>query len=230
MNGIHKEGHLWIGISVLLVFTLIAGLMFQLGPTHFLSLGITILGAAWLLLLIQFFRIPDRKLKKQPDFVLSPCDGKVVVVEKVFEPEYLKEECWQISVFMNPLNVHINWYPVDGEIEHYQYHPGKYLVAWHPKSSTENERSSVGMVTHSNQRLLIRQIAGVLARKICCYAIKGVRVAQNQEMGFIKFGSRVDLFLPLNTEIRVEIGDVVTGGISRLAQFAQAESTEEPAL
>jgi len=230
MNGIHKEGHLWIALSLLLVTSLIAGLMYQFGPTHTLSLGITTLGAAWLLLLIQFFRIPDRKLKKQADFVLSPCDGKVVVVEKVFEPEYLNVDCWQISVFMSPLNVHINWYPIDGEVDYYQYHPGKYLVAWHPKSSTENERSSVGLVTYTGQRVLVRQIAGILARKISCYAVKGMRVPQNQEMGFIKFGSRVDVFLPLDSDIKVEIGDMVTGGISRLAQFANSGSSENPSL
>jgi phosphatidylserine decarboxylase len=230
MNGIHKEGNLWIGVSLLLVVSLISGLMYQFGPTHILSLLATVLGLAWMLMLIQFFRIPDRKMKKQPEFVLSPCDGKVVVLEKVFEPEYMKEECWQLSVFMSPLNVHINWYPIDGEVDYYQYHPGKYLVAWHPKSSTENERSSIGISTHSGQKLLVRQVAGVLARKICCYAVQGVRVPQNEEMGFIKFGSRVDLYLPLDTEFRVEIGDVVTGGITRLAKFKTVSIPENESL
>jgi phosphatidylserine decarboxylase len=143
--------------------------------------------------------------------VLSPADGKIVAIEEVFEPEYFKEKRIQVSVFMSPNNVHVNWAPISGTVRFMKYHPGKYLVAWHPKSSTDNERTSIVIENHSGVEILLRQIAGALARRIVCYAREGNSIRQGDEFGFIKFGSRVDIFLPLNAEIEVSIGQKVSG-------------------
>ena len=170
-------------------------------------------------IVLWFFRVPKRPLPKDDAAIFSPCDGKVVVIEEVYEPEYFKDKRRQVSIFMSPLNVHINYHPIGGTTTYYKYHPGKYLVAWHPKSSTENERSTVVNKHPEHGEVLFRQIAGALARRICTYAREGTPAVQGAEFGFIKFGSRVDLFLPLDASIEVSLGQVVTGSASVIARF-----------
>lgn len=172
-----------------------------------------------LFLVLWFFRVPQRALPHSDNAVMSPCDGKVVVIEEVDEPEYFKDRRKQVSIFMSPLNVHINYHPIAGTTTYAKYHPGKYLVAWHPKSSTENERSTVVNKHPVHGEVLFRQIAGALARRICTYAKAGMPARQGEEFGFIKFGSRVDLFLPLDAEVTVTLGEKVTGGASTIARF-----------
>jgi phosphatidylserine decarboxylase len=174
--------------------------------------------AVVLAIVVWFFRVPARPLKPNDALVISPCDGKVVVVEEVDEPEYFKDKRIQVSIFMSPLNVHINYHPVNGTTSYRQYHPGKYLVAWHPKSSTENERSTVVVKNPTHGEVLVRQIAGALARRICTYPQPGDLAVQGSELGFIKFGSRVDLFLPLTARILVKVGDKVQGAATAIAQ------------
>jgi len=170
-------------------------------------------------LVLQFFRNPSRHTILQEDGVIAPADGKVVIIEKVFEPEYFQGERLQISIFMSPFNVHVNRNPVSGEVTFFKYHPGDYLVAWHPKSSTLNERTSVVVRTPQGHEVLFRQIAGALARRIRWYIGKGNKVRQGEEFGFIKFGSRVDLYLPLNAVPRVQIGQHVRGGETCIAKL-----------
>ncbi len=213
----HKEGY------PTLVLTLIFSAFVMGGAYTFLPVWlIYILGALCIFLLIivlQFFRNPNRKKPALADnLVYTPADGKVVVIEKTFEPEFLKTECWQISVFMSPLNVHINRNPVSGQVEYLKYHPGKYLVAWHPKSSTENERFTTSY-SSTKGKVLIRQIAGALARRIVNNLEVNQKVTQREEMGFIKFGSRVDVFVPLNATIEVEMDQVVRSPKDVLARL-----------
>ena len=151
--------------------------------------------------------------------LVSPADGKVVVIEETFEPEYFKDSRLQVSIFMSPLNVHVNRSPIDGVVKYMKYHPGKYLVAWHPKSSTDNERTSL-VIGNSSMSILLRQVAGAVARRICYYVKEGQDVKQNEEFGFIRFGSRVDIYLPLGTEVDVKIGQAVQGGITVLAHLS----------
>lgn len=175
--------------------------------------------AILLYLIIQFFRIPNRVSPFGDDDIVCPADGKVVVIEETTENEYFNDRRIQVSIFMSPLNVHANYYPISGLVEYVKYNKGLFLVAWHPKSSTDNERSSV-VVKHSNgHSVLFRQIAGALARRICFYSEKGQKVQQSEEFGFIKFGSRVDVFLPLGTKIDVKIGEKVKAKLTRLGTF-----------
>jgi len=174
----------------------------------------------FLYLILQFFRIPRRSINWAENDVLCPADGKVVVIEEVEETEYFKGKRIQISVFMSPLNVHANQYPISGENTYVKYHEGKFLVAWHPKSSTENERSTVVTRHKNGQEVLFRQIAGAVARRICLYAKEGQQAEAGKEFGFIKFGSRVDIFLPLGSEILVNIDDKVKGIETILARLA----------
>ena len=172
-----------------------------------------------LIIVLQFFRDPNRKIESEDNSkVYTPADGKIVVIEKVYEPEYIKAECYQVSIFMSPLNVHKNRNPVSGKIAFSKYHPGKYLAAWNPKSSTENERYTT-VYDSANGLILSRQIAGALARRIVNYLKEGDHVTQSQEMGFIKFGSRVDLFLPLSANIKVELNQMVKSPIDIIATF-----------
>jgi phosphatidylserine decarboxylase len=213
---IHKEGSATLLLGFVLLFILNAVVFFMFPYLHFPAVGISLMVFGFL---ISFFRIPDRAVHEiNTSNILSPCDGKVVVIEKVTENEFIKEPCMQVSIFMSPLNVHINWYPTSGDVIYSKYHPGKYLVAWHPKASLENERTTVCMDV-SGKKILIRQIAGALARRIVCYAKEGDKAAQGHEMGFIKFGSRVDLYLPLDAEIQVKPGEVVTGNRTIIAQL-----------
>lgn len=215
---IHREGMATIGLvgSVLLLTAL---LLPSRSPEW---VFLPVLGAliAVMLIVLWFFRVPSRTVKQQDDLIISPADGKVVAIEEVTEGEYFKDRRIQVSVFMSPLNVHVNFFPIGGTTSYYKYHPGKYLVAWHPKSSTENERSTVVVRHPKHGEVLFRQIAGALARRICTYAVEGRPATQGAEFGFIKFGSRVDLLLPLNAKITCRIGDVVQGSITPLARFA----------
>src|SRR5690554_2848070 len=171
-----------------------------------------------LVLILQFFRNPKRDFLLDPDKVLSPVDGKVVVIEEVFEKEYFNEKRLQVSVFMSPLNVHVTRHPINGKVLFSKYHPGKYLVAWHPKASEENERTTVVVENKSYGKVLYRQIAGALAKRIVNYAKVDDTVLQGEDSGFIKFGSRVDLFLPLGTNIKVELNQKVRGGETIIAE------------
>jgi phosphatidylserine decarboxylase len=177
------------------------------------------LSIGFYLLILQFFRIPVFEVQKNEKQVLSPADGKVVVIEETEETEYLKSKRKQISVFMSPINVHVNLMPVAGEISYFKYHPGKYLVAWHPKSSTENERTTVVAKMKNGTEILFRQIAGALARRIKWYVKEGQPLNQGDEFGFIKFGSRVDIFLPLDAKVVVKVGDITRGGKTVLAEL-----------
>jgi phosphatidylserine decarboxylase len=215
---LHHEGMTYILVSLILFIgstVAMVGFFDYTWPTFLVSAFFLF----FLVVFLQFFRKPLRQPTKSENKIIAPCDGKVVVIEKVFEPEYLKTEVMQISIFMSPVNVHINWYPTDGVVEYVKYHPGKYLVAWHPKSSTENERSTVVVKRRDGKKVLVRQIAGILARKICNYAKPNMVAKQGSELGFIKFGSRVDVFLPLDAKILVQLDQKVTGSIDSLAEL-----------
>lgn len=178
-----------------------------------------IMSAFFVILILQFFRHPSRKHTKGHNLVIAPADGKVVVIEETTEHEYFRDKRLQVSIFMSPINVHVNRYPISGVVSFFRYHPGKFLAAWEPKSSTDNERTTI-VVRHENgTEVLFRQIAGALARRIVWYCKEGDRAEQCGEMGFIKFGSRVDLFFPLGTTIKVKIGDTVRGSQSVIAEF-----------
>ncbi len=215
---LHHEGKTFILASVT-IWILVSLLMFAFCNCSILNYLVSGLLFAVFLIILWFFRIPNRNFSSNSDAIIAPCDGKVVVIEKVFEPEYFQEEMMQISIFMSPLNVHANWYPVNGSVVYTKYHPGKYLVAWHPKSSTENERSTVGLIAHNGKKILVRQIAGMLARKIVTYAQENAHAKLGYEFGFIKFGSRVDIFVPVDTVILAKLGDKTTGGVTEIAQL-----------
>lgn len=214
----HKEGKGSLILSFIIFSTLsVLGFCF-LNKSLWIPIVIAIISLILFFLVVWFFRYPNRKITAEDNIVVCPADGKVVVIEKTFEQEFLKNECWQVSVFMSPLNVHINWYPVNGIVKQSFYHKGKYLVAWHPKSSSENERSSVLIQTKTGKQIVVRQIAGALARRIVTYAKIDDESSHNQQLGFIKFGSRVDIFLPLETVIKVEIGQKVKGNHTIIAE------------
>jgi len=214
MKIFHKEGLFWLSVAVL-DFVFISGITYLLFPA-FLAVGAGI-GLVIFILIAQFFRNPVRTIERfDNQIVYAPADGKIVVIEPVFESEYFKEERIQVSIFMSPLNVHVNRNPIGGKINYYRYHPGEFLVAWHPKSSTENERTTI-VFGEGKNALLVRQIAGAVARRICCYVNVGQEVKQGEDFGFIKFGSRVDLFLPMDAQINVQIGEVSTGNKTIIA-------------
>jgi phosphatidylserine decarboxylase len=216
---IHKEGYkiLLFTFLICLIVNVSAFVMIKNVPVNISILSITLIV---FLLFLQFFRNPDRTLNdKDNNSIICPADGKVVAIEEVMESECYNEKRLQISIFMSPLNVHVNRYPISGVIRYFKYHPGKYLVAWHPKSSTENERTTIVIDGGINKNILVRQIAGALARRIVCYSKEGDSVVKGTDLGFIKFGSRVDLFLPLSTKISVKIGDVVKGNVSVIGYF-----------
>jgi phosphatidylserine decarboxylase len=216
---IHKEGYKSIAIGVIL-FGIINILSFYLlsYTSPFLSWLIFAVTLGLLLFLVSFFRIPKRTLTQQEDGIVAPADGKVVAIEEVQADEYFTDRRIQVSIFMSPLNVHVNRNPVSGEVAYSQYHKGKYLVAWHPKSSTENERHTV-VYRKAGKEVLIKQIAGALAKRICNYLHAGQKVEQAAEMGFIKFGSRVDILLPLDAKVQVKIGDLPQGGVTIIATW-----------
>ena len=215
---IHKEGYTTIIIAIAFL-TIINVISFKLIPFLLIHVFILLISLVFFYLILHFFRNPERKVLVSNKDIMAPSDGKLVVNEEVFENEFLKEDCVQLSIFMSPLNVHKQWYPVNGKIIYSKNHPGKYLVAWHPKSSTENERSTIVIETENSQKILFRQIAGAVARRICNYAKEGQTVDQNMEAGFIKFGSRIDVFIPKSATIKVNLNDLVIGGKTILAEF-----------
>ncbi|RVU01451.1 phosphatidylserine decarboxylase family protein [Mucilaginibacter limnophilus] len=219
---IHKEGYTSIALCILFIFVLNAIIQFYLPDAHALKWFVYILSFLLFVIILQFFRSPSLKIDTNETHVLCPADGKVVVIEETEETEVLKDRRIQISVFMSPINVHVNRNPIAGVVKYFKYHPGKYLVAWHPKSSTENERTTIMIENHVGVPVLFRQIAGALARRIVWYVKEGDEVEQGQQFGFIKFGSRVDIFLPLGTKVNVNIGDVVKGGRTVLAELPAA--------
>lgn len=214
---IHREGFKIIFITMLLLGAINFGIHAWLGDG--VIFGIVLgLSVVFFFLVVQFFRNPARQTPVSADYIIAPADGKVVVIETVDEPEYFKAPMKQISIFMSPLNVHVNRYPVSGKVLYQKYYPGKYLVAWHPKSSTENERTTVA-VQGEKGTVMFRQIAGAVARRIICYSKPGDNAAQGEDFGFIRFGSRVDIFIPLNCEVNVKLGEKVWGGETILATF-----------
>lgn len=216
---IHKEGYKTIAIATT-VFAIInlVSFYFISASLPLVSLLVFILTLGLLLFLISFFRIPNRQLTIQENAIVAPADGKVVVIEEVQADEYFNDRRIQVSIFMSPLNVHVNRNPISGEVMYSQYHKGKYLVAWHPKSSTENERHSV-VYRKDGREILVKQIAGALAKRIVNYLKAGQTVKQTAEMGFIKLGSRVDLLLPLDAKIHVKLGDKPQGGVTVIASW-----------
>lgn len=215
---IHREG---IGIILVAFFALaiIVTVFVRFVPIAWLQASFGALALAFFILIVQFFRNPKRNTPVNPKHVIAPADGKMVVIEEVEEPEYFKGKRLQVSIFMSPLNVHVNRYPVAGTVNYVKYHPGLYLVAWHPKSSTENERTTVVVKTPSGAEVLFRQIAGAVARRIKYYCKEGDKAEQGAEMGFIKFGSRVDIFLPLGSKVTAKLNDMVTGGETVIAEL-----------
>ena len=217
---IHKEG-----FGVIAVSTLIFGSIYTVAHIFLLDTipwlyGILTLGCVVMMyLIVQFFRVPKRTFKTELNEVLCPADGKVVVIEETTETEFFKDKRIQISIYMSPMNVHCQWYPISGKTSYYKYHPGKYLVAWNPKSSEENERTTVVVKHENGQEILFRQIAGAVARRIKCYAEEGKEIEQGDEFGFIRFGSRVDVFLPTTADVKIKIGDKVRGKHSILASL-----------
>lgn len=218
---IHREGY-----TIILIATLILGGLFI--GNLFLYKAIDIAFIFWLInltllvffyLVVQFFRVPNINETYTDNEIVCPADGKIVVIEEAVETEYFKDKRIQISIFMSPLNVHANFNPISGIIKYVKYHAGLFLVAWHPKSSTDNERSTIVIEHTSGQEVLFRQIAGAVARRICFYVKEGQKAEAGKEFGFIKFGSRIDVFLPLGTQIDVKIGDVVKGRLTRLGKL-----------
>lgn len=212
----HKEG----GKIILISTTLTVILLFTI--EHFVSIEwlqmtLQLMVLFFLIMILQFFRNPKREVDIADEHIIAPVDGKVVVIEEVEEPEYFKDKRLQVSVFMSPINVHVTRYPVNGKVKYSKYHPGKYLVAWHPKASTENERTTVVVENRIFGEILYRQIAGALAKRIVNYAEEGMQVVQGTDAGFIKFGSRVDLFLPLGTQIEVKLNQKAVGGKTIIA-------------
>lgn len=225
---IHKEGYTSIALCVLFIFVLNAVIQFYFPAAFVAKWLIYILSFLLFVIIVQFFRSPAIHISTDESQVLCPADGKVVVIEETQETEFLKDKRIQLSVFMSPVNVHINRNPISGVVKYFKYHPGKYLVAWHPKSSTENERTTIVIENSAGVVILFRQIAGALARRIVWYVKQGDAVQQGQEFGFIKFGSRVDVFLPLGSEIKVSLGEVVKGGRTVLAQLPTTAAKAKP--
>ena len=213
----HKEGFTIITVSFIII-AIINLLSVNFIDNEIITKSIGSITIIVLVLILQFFRNPKRNTKLNDELIISPVDGKVVAIEKVFEKEYFKDERIQISIFMSPINVHVTRYAASGSIKFSKYHPGKYLVAWHPKSSEKNERTTVVIDNENFGEILYRQIAGAVARRIVNYAKVGDEVIQGKDAGFIKFGSRVDLFLPLDSKIKVEINQIVKGGEDNIAE------------
>lgn len=213
---IHREGLATILLTFVVLAVINGAVFYFLGNNTLVWRITAAFSLVLFLFIISFFRIPNREMKLDESLVLAPCDGKVVVIEETYEPEYFKDKRLQVSIFMSPANVHVNRNPISGQVKLSQYHSGKYLVAWHPKSSTENERHTV-VIGNGKAEVLVRQIAGALARRIVNYLKAGMQVHQNEEMGFIKFGSRVDLYLPIGTKVNVQLDEVVRAGQSVIA-------------
>jgi phosphatidylserine decarboxylase len=216
MKFIHKEGYRIIITTIIALITL--NYVVSIFEIDWLNTAFLIISIIFLILILQFFRNPTRKVVASENEVVAPADGKVVVIEEVEETEYFKDKRLQVSIFMSPINVHVNRYPINGKVKYAKYHPGKYLVAWHPKSSTENERTTV-VVENDKIAILFRQIAGALARRIVMYSQENDNAKKGEDFGFIKFGSRVDLFFPIGTKINVELDQVVKGNKTVIASY-----------
>ena len=216
---IHREGYKSIGIAALLFGLInIASFSFLSGLVPWLTTAIFVITLLFFLFIVSFFRIPKRKLTVNERQIICPADGKVVVIEEITDKEYFQDKRIQVSIFMSPANVHVNRNPVAGKVKYSKYHKGKYLVAWNPKSSEENERHSV-VIENANGIILVKQIAGAVAKRICNYLAVDDEVKQGSELGFIKFGSRVDVLLPLNAKVSVQLNQAVQGGVTVLANF-----------
>ena len=215
---IHKEGYGIITVAFILIAAIDALLYFGLGSGIVLNI-LLFVTTVFFLLVVSFFRYPKRIPVTGDDLIIAPADGKVVVIEETEELEYFKDKRLQVSIFMSPLNVHINWYPIKGLIKYFRHHSGLFLKAWLPKSSTENERTTVVIEKDDNTTILMRQVAGAVARRIVAYAKEGETVKQCQQEGFIKFGSRIDLYLPLDTKIDVDLNQKVTGSQTIIGRF-----------
>lgn len=215
---IHKEGYGIITVFFLILGAIDALIYFTLGSGLLLNIFL-FATVAFFLLVVSFFRVPKRVPVIEDNAIIAPADGKVVVIEETEELEYFKDKRLQVSIFMSPLNVHINWYPVQGIIKYFRHHSGLFLKAWLPKSSTENERTTIVIEKDDKTTVLMRQIAGAVARRIVSYSVEGEKVEQCQEEGFIKFGSRIDLYLPLGTKIDVELNQKVTGSQTIIGRF-----------
>lgn len=215
----HREGRLTITVTILFVAIMNIG-MYLIFPSFGIWNALIVALSIFLLyIILQFFRNPPRNTTSNPENIIAPADGKVVVIEEVEETEYFHDKRIQISIFMSPLNVHANFNPISGIIKYVKYHKGLFLVAWHPKSSTDNERSTV-VTEHANgKEILFRQVAGAVARRICYYTQPNQKVTTGEEYGFIKFGSRIDLYLPLDSTINVKIGDIVKGRITKIGEL-----------
>jgi phosphatidylserine decarboxylase len=214
---IHKEGFGLITTFFILLLGLNLGVDYIANGNPIITIPLGAASLGFWMLVLWFFRFPKRIVVPADNLVLAPADGKVVVIEETGENEYFKDSRIQVSIFMSPLNVHVNSYPVSGKVVYYKYHEGDYLVAWHPKSSTENERTTIVLETDHGEELLVRQIAGAVARRVVCYSEINNRVVQGDQLGFIKFGSRVDLFLPLNAKINVKLNQKVVGNKTIIA-------------
>ncbi len=208
---IHKEGFRILGSVLLILIALNAGIYFLVGSAGFLLEWTVALSVILFFFFLNFFRSPKRVGFIQKNAIVAPADGKIVAIEETDEPEFLKGRCIQVSIFMSVFNVHINWMPVSGLVKYCRHHSGRFLAAYLPKSSTENERTTVALETESGKIIVIRQIAGALARRIVCYPVEGKKVDQGAQMGFIKFGSRVDVFLPLGSRVDVKLNQEVKG-------------------
>ena len=218
---IHKEGHKILFFLLVILFLINAGAQYVELPEMVIN-GLLIGSTILYVLVLQFFRNPNINVEQDKNVIYAPADGKVVVIEKTYESEYFDDERIQISIFMSPLNVHVNRTPMAGIVKYFKYHPGKYLVAWHPKSSTENERTTM-VLEYNNVQLLVRQVAGAVARRIKWYVKEGQPVVQGQEYGFIKFGSRLDIYLPLDADITCSINEVTKGGKTIIARLNNPE-------
>lgn len=217
---IHREGHTVLFILLIVLFGLNWVVFAYYPESPLIQNSAILVSVIFYLLILQFFRNPIFEITQNTKHVLAPADGKVVVIEETEETEYFKARRKQVSIFMSPVNVHVNRSPVSGVISFFKYHPGKYLVAWHPKSSLENERTTVAVRMQNGAEVLFRQIAGALARRIKWYIKEGQPIEQGQEFGFIKFGSRVDIFLPLDATVTVKVGDITKGGRTIIAELA----------
>ncbi len=216
---IHREGYRLL-LSLLAIFVAITVVMILVStPLNFFNYLLIVIMFGFWIVLAWFFRIPHRIFTEDDQQFIAPADGTICTIEQTYEKEYIDSECLMVSVFMYGTDVHVNRYPISGKIDYVKYHKGNYFVASYPKSSIMNERASVGMILSNGEKILIRQVAGVMARRIVCYAREGEQVKQNQELGFIKFGSRVDMFLPLDTEVSVAIQDVVRNGVTPVASL-----------
>ena len=220
---IHKAGHILL-FKAFVLFAFINVLVYAFIPNIIVFRAVLIVSGILSLLMVNFFRFPNRHIVVKDNTILAPADGKIVVVEETFEPEYLKKQCIQVSIFMNIFNVHINWFPINGIIKFFKYHQGRYMAAYLPKSSTENERTTIAIEATNGQEIVMRQIAGAMAKRIVSYAPVGGKARQNEHAGFIKFGSRVDLYLPLGTKIDVKLGQKVTGSQTLIGTFQEPES------